>query len=617
MRARLSSLAAVCIVVGCLVPFLGKAFHVDDPLFLWSARQIIARPGDFFGTTVNWLGTESPLSEVTLNPPLASYYAALVIALGGDGEVVLHSAFLVFPLLVVLGILALARQLEVDGPTAALAATLTPVFLVSSTNVMSDVMMLAFWVWAIDQWMRGVRETRAAPLVRGGVLAALALLTKYFAISLVPLLASYTLAAAAAGKRIRVRVWAPALAIPLLVLGLYELYTLALYGEPHFSSAMNYAQRARRFLGFSLPGSTLTGFAFAGGCAASALFFAPLVWSRRALVAWIAAGLLVGAGLATMPSVGIYRLKAEGSPAWLLIAQLAVFVTTGGSIFGLALADVWRRRDSTSVLLALWVLGTFVFAAFLNWSNNGRSNLPMLPAVGLLIARQLNSRAPGFRAPVAVALAASLVLAVAVTDADRDVANAAREAAKQAADRYGEDENPLWFTGHWGFQYYMQERGARAIDVKRSFLRPGDRVVYPSNNANRVALPKGSSRRIDVLEIAPPRQLTTIGAQVGAGFYSSGWGPLPFAFGEVPRRSARSTASRRRCASPWEVVSPSTSVSPGVRFFWPSPGPLRLTRIASTTAQMHRRSRSSFQADLTRSCMTFRRLPLVEAHRSA
>ena len=124
-----------------------------------------------------------------------------------------------------------------------------------------------------------------------------------------PLLASYTLAAAAGGKRIRVRVWAPALAIPLIVLGLYELFTFAMYGAPHFSSAMDYAQRARRFLGFSLPGSTLAGFAFAGGCAASALFFAPLVWSRRALAAWIAAGLLLGVGLATLPSVGIYRLQ--------------------------------------------------------------------------------------------------------------------------------------------------------------------------------------------------------------------------------------------------------------------------------------------------------------------
>ena len=27
-----------------LVPFANKAFHIDDPLFLWAARQIRSRP---------------------------------------------------------------------------------------------------------------------------------------------------------------------------------------------------------------------------------------------------------------------------------------------------------------------------------------------------------------------------------------------------------------------------------------------------------------------------------------------------------------------------------------------------------------------------------------------
>jgi len=40
----------------------------------------------------------------------------------------------------------------------ALAAVLTPVFLVSSTNVMCDTMMLCFWVWAIVYWRRGLER---------------------------------------------------------------------------------------------------------------------------------------------------------------------------------------------------------------------------------------------------------------------------------------------------------------------------------------------------------------------------------------------------------------------------------------------------------------------------
>ena len=65
----------------------------------------------------------------------------------------------------------------------------------------------------------------------------------------------------------------------------------------------------------------------------------------------------------------------------------------GGCVLALAVAEVWRRREAAGWLLALWVLGTFVFTALLNWTINGRSILPMAPAVGILLARRLSSEA--------------------------------------------------------------------------------------------------------------------------------------------------------------------------------------------------------------------------------
>src|SRR5215475_8135491 len=50
-----STAAAVFVLGGALAVFLDKAFHIDDPLFLWTARQITAAPGDFFGFELNWL----------------------------------------------------------------------------------------------------------------------------------------------------------------------------------------------------------------------------------------------------------------------------------------------------------------------------------------------------------------------------------------------------------------------------------------------------------------------------------------------------------------------------------------------------------------------------------
>src|SRR5271166_5867053 len=83
----------------CLLPFSGKAFHIDDPLFLWSAQHIVRHPLDPYGFQVNWYGWQMPMSEVTKNPPLACYYAAAIGALAGWSERALHLGFLLPTLL--------------------------------------------------------------------------------------------------------------------------------------------------------------------------------------------------------------------------------------------------------------------------------------------------------------------------------------------------------------------------------------------------------------------------------------------------------------------------------------------------------------------------------------
>ena len=39
-----------------LGPFLNKAVHIDDSLFVWTAEQILKHPGDCYGFDVNWTG---------------------------------------------------------------------------------------------------------------------------------------------------------------------------------------------------------------------------------------------------------------------------------------------------------------------------------------------------------------------------------------------------------------------------------------------------------------------------------------------------------------------------------------------------------------------------------
>ena len=66
-------------------------------------------------------------------------------------------------------------------------------------------------------------------------------------------------------------------------------------------------------------------------------------------------------------------------------------------------------------------------------------------------------------------------------------------------------------------------------------IRPGDFVVVPENNVEIAGFPKSLFLQNEaVLEFANPSLATTVSWQLGAGFYSSYWGRLPFTFGPVP-----------------------------------------------------------------------------------
>src|SRR5437764_15183257 len=176
------------IAAAALAPFLNKAFNADDPLFLWMAQQIAKHPLNPYGFDVNWSSFTQPMSLVMQNPPLCSYYIAAVASLFGWSEPVLHLAFLVWAVLAILGSLALARRFCRDPLLPALLTLFTPVFLVSATSIMCDVMMLAFWIWALEFWLSGLDRQQWWRLLSCAMLISAAAPTKYVGIELVPML---------------------------------------------------------------------------------------------------------------------------------------------------------------------------------------------------------------------------------------------------------------------------------------------------------------------------------------------------------------------------------------------------------------------------------------------
>ncbi|HEY6066913.1 MAG TPA: glycosyltransferase family 39 protein [Thermoanaerobaculia bacterium] len=513
--------------VAFLLPFVGKAFHVDDPFFVEAARQIRTNPLDFYGRDFNWWGTSQPMAEVAKNPPVTPFFIALVTAIAGEREISLHIAFLIPAVAATIGILVLARRFCRRPLAPALAAIATPVFVVSSTNVMCDTMQLAFWVWAVETWLRAHDSGRAGTFVASGLLVTLAALTKYVGIGLIPLLFAHGLA-----RTRRLGPWTLALGIPLLALAGYDVWTRELYGRGLLSDAVGYSKGVRLQTPVIFSAKPVAGLSFAGGCFVTVAFLAPWLWSRRAILAGAAAGAAFLLAVAAIGRLGHYSLEGPDGLRWGLIVQLTIFTLAGASLLALAVLDLVHGRDADALLLCLWIFGIFVFAVFLNWSLNARSLLSATPAVGILIARRLESRGVD-RLPV-VPLVLAAILSLAVAWADARLAASAREAAGRFTRELGAGPGRLWFEGHWGFQYYMEAGGARPLDMSRSKLSAGDHVVVPMKNTNLFDLPRTHAAIQGRVDFPVVPFLATVAQELGAGFYADWWGPLPYAFGRVP-----------------------------------------------------------------------------------
>ncbi len=529
-RPRLLLTLALLATLG---PFLTKSFNIDDPLFLWAAHQIQAHPANPYGFDLNWYGYEEPMWEVSKNPPLACYFLAGAAAILGWSEMALHSAFLLPALAAILGTFRLARRWCRQPLLAACATLFTPVYVVSATTVMCDTLLLAFWVWAVVLWSEGLEKTCSGRLAGAALLVALAALTKYFGICLVPLLLVYSLV-----LRRRLGRWAGWLLIPVAALAAYHWAGYALYGKGLLSDAGAYAVTARTREWSSMIATVLTALAFTGGCLAVATMLMCWLWRPRVLGGFLLLGVLaaiaIGKGHALLP------LGEAGASRRLLEMQLLFWAIGGAGVLALAAKAAWRWRDAPSCLLGLWIIGVFLFAGLVNWTVNARSILPMAPAVGILLARRLSQAGsadrPLRRWGVRLSWLAGAALALCVATGDFRLAQAVRESARQSYARLGPKPATLWFGGHWGFQYYLQGLGQNAKAVIHGHLRPqpGDLLANPVNNTNVESPPGSQIDSREELSIAGPRWITTFSREVGAGFYASVWGPLPFSFASVP-----------------------------------------------------------------------------------
>ena len=234
----------------------------------------------------------------------------------------------------------------------------------------------------------------------------------------------------------------------------------------------------------------------------------------------------------------------QSTPSGLFTEIQIVFWAVGGAwVLALTLAEVRTRRDASSWLLGLWMFGTFLFAALFNWIANGRSLLPMAPAFGILLVRYLEQNVLAGRKTwprgVTICLAAGGVLALLAARADFRLATPSTRSARQSLGRIRPRDEAAVVRGTLRVFNATYSLGASALDLKRSVVDPGDHLAIPRNNSN-LLLP--SPRKVtmrETLTFPGPGLLATWNETMGAGFYASVWGPLPFVLAVCRRKACR------------------------------------------------------------------------------
>ena len=521
----------------CFLPFSGRAFSTDDPLFIWTAQHIVQEPLNPYNFEVNWNKTPAAMSAVTQNPPLAAYYMAGAGKIGGWSERTLHLAFLLPTIVLVLGVYRLAKRFTGSPGVAAVATLAAPAFLVSACSVMCDPIMLALWIWASVFWIEGVDSDKPGFLATSAVLIAAGALTKYFGAALVLLLFTYTLV-----RRRRLGSWAWYLIFPVAVLIGYEFLTVKIYGHGLLATAARFSRDHRLWTHASKGARTVITLSYMGGSVLPALLLAPLIWSRKQItVAMLASGvtaIFVMRGLMRLGlTAGSQQAFAARNDHWAIISmQLILFIAGGISTLALAIADYRRERGSDSLLLLLWVAGTFWFTAYLNWTVNARTILPMAPAVGILLARRIEKRfakpTSQFKMLVVAGFLVCTVVSLWLARVDSEAANSARTAASLIHQKT--TGSNVWFLGHSGFQFYMQELGEHAYDWSHPQTKAGDFLAIPYSKVWPEDVTSEFPGSRENIELPMHNYASTTAPEIGAGFYHSYWSILPYAFGPVP-----------------------------------------------------------------------------------
>jgi hypothetical protein len=509
-------LILIALVVFALrLPFLNQAVQGDDILYLTEAEHGQIEPLHPKHTEYVFMGRDIDMRGQS-HPPLDAWFLALLIAANKDvSEIPFHSAYILFSLIAAFSALALARRFSPHPLLATLLFIATPAFVINGTSLESDVPFVALWLLATALYIFAVDRSSKALLLVSSFAMALAALTAYQSILLVPILLVYCLQWGRKWRLARAAAFTP-----LAILIAWNIFERLSTGALPAGVLANYLTT----YGFQALAQKFKSAVALTGHLAWLVF--PSLWIPSLLA--ITRKTERGAGRSSP------GLAVRAAPFALLTIPFAVGAAFHdlnplfwGSIAvgaGILIQCAQRWRD----FLAQWVLIFFAGALAIFFAGSARYLLPIALPIAILATERARARPRLLQISLACELALSLTLAVVNYQHWDGYRQFARSLQSEAQSKR------VWINGEWGLRYYLESEGGLPLRQGQA-IHPGE-IVASSKLGYPIAFTAGGGVLAPIAErtITSAIPLRLVALQGRSAYSTTMLGLRPFDISLAP-----------------------------------------------------------------------------------
>jgi len=456
---------ALLLAAACLVPYLNKAFVIDDPYFLTMARQIVkqpARPIDFEICWNDGHGCRN-MYEITAGNlvmgQVGQGYVLVPTVLTGAHEWTAHLTQLVLVWIAIFAMTSLIFRFGWDrwhATAGALLLVAIPPFLPMASTAMPDLLATAVALVAMERLAAWKAEQKWSQGATAAVALALAGLARPHLVLLLPLAAFFLLDSInpteiLAQLRGKLWLWTPVFVGVGILLGL----VLAVREHNPLPNSPAVVVGAS-----NMP---LNLFAYL------AYFVFPLPLS----FCWMANRFRT-----KRPSLLFILIPVVLIPLFLRwnILAVAFLAILGLRVLAGMLFHALKRRDHTNLFLLLWVLIPLPIVYYVHLPI--KYLLPCIPAVILLCFRLLDSVSLKFARSAAFAIVlAGTGYSLLILHSDAEFADFGRDAMFHLIEPHVAAGEKVWFPGQYWSYWYAPLDGATLTYPGGPQPKTGDLLV--------------------------------------------------------------------------------------------------------------------------------------------